>query len=72
MKVIANRQIHGVYGDQNANQEFTVADYLGLELLKLKLVRLPNDDTYAVKAIQPVAREVVIEAPEPRIANKRK
>ena len=70
MKVIANRQLHGVYGTMLAGEEFDVDHSLGLKLLARKLVSTP--DTYVLKALRPSSTLPAIENGEPRLANKKR
>ena len=71
MKVIATRQLHGVYGTKLAGEEFDVHPDIGKKLLKDGLVRQPSADGYDVKAIQPFHAEPPLEAPTPAHVNKR-
>ena len=60
MKVIANRQLHGEYGDANPDQLFECRDHIAEQLLASGLVRhpLPPKVEYEIKIIKPEAPEV--------------
>ena len=66
MRIIANRQLSGVYGTVVDGQEFEVADDIALQLLAANLVRKPGPPrvlydskvSYQTKVVIPEASEV--------------
>jgi hypothetical protein len=67
MKVIANRQLHGEYGDAAPDQLFECREETAEQLLKAGLVRhaLPPKVQYEIKVIKPEAPEVGPREPFP-------
>jgi hypothetical protein len=65
MRVIANRQLHGSYGDVVAGQGFECQDDIGRQLLRDGSVRLPEEPRilYDTKVIVPQAPEVSARQP---------
>ena len=53
MRVIANSQLHGVYGTKIKDEVFEVSDSLGHQLLERGMVRKASAFAGEVKAIQP-------------------
>ena len=54
MELIANRQLHGVYGTVAPGKKFDVDDQkLGEELVKRGLATATDGQTYQTKAVRP-------------------